>query len=79
MHKNIAWAHKSYYLEDKRSEGYAQILLQVLSNSLGGENLQQICDQFDGNYNLEIGSALNYLRFLIGRKKVTVNMEEKEL
>lgn len=74
--KNINWVHKSYYLNDKEDEKYARIFLQVLRKSANEENLQNICDQFDEDYNLEIGSAITYLKHLIARKLIILKMDE---
>lgn len=74
--KNINWVHKSYYLNDKEDEKYAGIFLQVLRKSTNEENLQNICDQFDEDYNLEIGSAITYLKHLIARKLIILKMDE---
>lgn len=76
---NIGWVHTSYYLDDKEDDRYANIFLQVLMESANQENLQNICDLFDKNYNLETGSALLYLRHLIARKVITVTMDENKL
>ncbi|WP_318241048.1 TnsA endonuclease C-terminal domain-containing protein [Ureibacillus galli] len=35
-----------------------------------------MCDQFDINYNLEVGSAFTYLKHLIARKLITLKMDE---
>ena len=75
--KNINWVHKSYYLNDREDERYADIFLEVLNSSSDEENLQNICDQFDENYNLEVGSAITYLKHLIARKLITLKMDEK--
>lgn len=75
--QNIAWAHKCFYLDDEEEQEYSIRLLRLINESSSEENLQKICDQFDENYNLETGSALKYLRYLIARKLLTVNMEER--
>lgn len=74
---NIAWANKYYYLEDIEEKNYAKLLLEILNSCTKDINLQKICDQFDNDFNLEIGSALKYFRHFIARKLITVNMEER--
>lgn len=76
---NISWVHKSYYLLDKEDKTYANKLLQVLKKSGKQTILQDICDQFDENYNLEIGSALTYLKHLIARKLISVKMDDTRI
>lgn len=75
--QNIAWAHKCFYLDSEEEQEYANRLLRIINESASEDNLQKICDQFDENYNLETGSALNYLRYSIARKLLKVNMEER--
>ena len=74
---NIAWVNNCYYLGDIEEKGYAKLLLKTLNNCTKVENLQKICDEFDKEYNLEIGSALKYFRHLIARKLIKLNMEER--
>lgn len=77
MALNIAWANKYYYLDDLEEKSYAKLLLELFKNSKENINLQMICDQFDKDYNLEIGSALTYLRHFIARKIINLNLEER--
>lgn len=74
---NIAWANKCYYLDDLEEESYAKLLLKSLNKNKEVDNLQKICDQFDKDYNLEIGSALKYFRHFVARKLITLNMDER--
>ncbi len=77
MALNIAWANKYYYLDDLEEKSYAKLLLKLIENSDEYDNLQSICDQFDKDYNLEIGSALTYFRHFIARKLINLNLEER--
>ncbi|WP_203247660.1 TnsA endonuclease N-terminal domain-containing protein [Sporosarcina beigongshangi] len=75
--RNILWAHKYFYLDDKEDEKYALIFLNILTNKRGNdENLLDVCNQFDADYNIEIGSALSYIRHFVARKLISVDMEE---
>lgn len=77
--KNIQWVHKFYFLDSEDEELIALDLLKVLNSNLNNLNLKiiRICNEFDENYNLEIGSAVIYFKHLIARKIIRLNMMEK--
>ncbi len=76
--KNVQWVHKFYFLDSKEDEILAFELLKTLTNK-NSQNLKIInfCNRFDEDYNLEVGTALTYVKHLIARKLIAINMVEK--
>lgn len=61
----------------RRKELCKLIIGNIWNSCTKDVSLQKICDQFDNDFNLEIGSALKYFRHFIARKLITVNMAER--
>lgn len=76
---NINWIHKFYFLDSEEEELIALDFLKVLNSNLNNRNLKiiRVCNEFDENYNLEVGSAIIYFKYLIARKLILLNMMEK--
>lgn len=77
--KNIQWVHKFYFLDSKEDELLALEFLKMLNTAKNRLNTKiiQLCNKFDEEYNLEIGTALTYVKHLIARKMIVFNMMEK--
>lgn len=77
--KNIQWVHKFYLLDFKEDELLALELFKVLITAKNKMDTKiiSLCNKFDEEYNLEVGTALTYVKHLIARKMIAFNMMEK--
>ncbi|EFI70147.1 Tn7-like transposition protein A [Lysinibacillus fusiformis ZC1] len=77
--KNIQWVHKFYFLDCEEDELLALELLKVIKFNVKRLNIKiiSLCNKFDEEYNLEVGTALTYIKHLIARKMIVFNMMEK--
>ncbi len=70
---NIAWVHRSYYLEENEMN-LAVVLYDFLENS--SMTILKACNSFDEQYSCEQGTALSLLKYLIARKYVQIQMDK---
>ncbi|WP_223555958.1 TnsA endonuclease C-terminal domain-containing protein [Lysinibacillus sphaericus] len=77
--KNIQWVHKFYFLDSREDELLALEFLKVLNTTDNRLNTKiiHLCNKFDEEYNLEVGTALTYVKYLIARKIIVIYMVEK--
>ena len=77
--KNIQWVHKFHSLDSKEDELLALELLKILKANENSQNLKIInfCNRLDDDYKLEVGTALTYVKHLIARKIIIINMMDK--
>lgn len=76
--KNIQWVHKHYSLNIEEDEDLAISFLKSLVNTTDiNKKLIQLCNDFDDEYNLETGTALNYFKYFIARRLIRCNMVAK--
>lgn len=76
--KNIQWVHKYHSLDIEEDEDLAINFLQSVINSTDTKiKIIQFCNKFDNEYNLETGKALNYFKYFIARKLISLNMGDQ--
>ncbi|MDU3869543.1 MAG: TnsA endonuclease N-terminal domain-containing protein [Bacillus paranthracis] len=73
---NVEWLHTSYFFHEDLSPSAYKTLLQQLKYSLSrkGVSLIEILTQFDIQYGLENGMALELFKHLIAVKEIKVDM-----
>lgn len=75
---NILWIHKFYYLDEQDDIDSASLFLSILlSKKDKNEKVIEICNKFDGDYHLDAGSSLNYIKHFLARKYILVDMNKK--
>ncbi|QQZ09607.1 TnsA endonuclease N-terminal domain-containing protein [Heyndrickxia vini] len=75
--KNIQWFHKSYYIDEHESHSAKDFLKFLNSKRLHNLNVLEVCNSFDEMYHLEQGSSLLYLKHLIARKYIFIDINTK--
>lgn len=75
--KNIQWFHPFISLEDPDEKKLAYRLLSYVGKQEDSNTLFNVCNKFEEDYLLEPGSALNFLRYLLANKLVSLNMDIK--
>lgn len=79
--KNIEWIHSALDIDmddifAKNEKNYlCEILISKLANNL--MSLREILKDFDSEYNLEMGTGILLFKYLIGTKKVIVDISKK--
>lgn len=80
MAHNISWIHKHYYLEGIEDKNFVEVFFSYLKKF---QNVDQVLieffNKFEGEYNLEQGSSINYFKHLIARKLIYVDMNTQKL
>ncbi|MGE0978322.1 heteromeric transposase endonuclease subunit TnsA [Bacillus toyonensis] len=80
MANNISWLYKFYYLDDITDIDFIVIFYNyLLCASRNNSTLIELFNQFDNQYNLESGEAINYFKHLVSRKYITVDMSTKKI
>lgn len=76
--KNIQWLHKFYFLDDKMEYLFSQQFLKLLiTNAKNEQRIIELCNEFDEFYQLDTGSGIIYLKYLLARKLVSIDMQKK--
>jgi hypothetical protein len=75
--KNIQWLHPFISLENPDDKKFADRLLSNIVKREDSTSLFDTCNKFDEDYLLDPGTAVNFLRYLLANKFLSLNMDIK--
>ncbi|UQW97271.1 TnsA endonuclease N-terminal domain-containing protein [Rummeliibacillus sp. G93] len=76
--KNIQWVHKYRLLDLDQDVDLTKTFLKSLINATDiNISIIQFCNEFDDEYNLETGMALNYFKYFIAVKVIGIDMQHQ--
>lgn len=75
--KNIQWVHPFVSLETSEDEVLAQRLLGYLESRNTSNTLFNVITKFEDDHLLEPGISVNFLRYLLARKLISLDMDKK--
>lgn len=80
MSQNISWIHNHYYLEEIEDETFVKFFFSYLMTFQNvDKSFIEICNEFEEQYNLEQGSSINYFKYLVARKLISVDINTQKL
>ncbi|MFY0744545.1 TnsA endonuclease N-terminal domain-containing protein [Solibacillus silvestris] len=79
MVNNIQWLHKFFKHESDEDKLLSLEFFEKLKQTeyTADYKINDFCNKFDEDYNLEIGTALSYFKYFTARKKISLNMSGK--
>ncbi|WP_454015588.1 TnsA endonuclease N-terminal domain-containing protein [Bacillus sp. Marseille-Q7846] len=80
MSQNISCIHNHYYLEEIEDETFVKFFFSYLMTFQNvDKSFIEICNEFEEQYNLEQGSSINYFKYLVARKLISVDINTQKL